>query len=114
MSATQVICKRIKLKPGSLALVREWAQTLNHDRRDEALATLRDEGVTVESAFLDHAEDGDYLVAYMRSPNLDQAVGAAATSRHSIDAYHQEFKKATWESRRVLETLVDLAIEDEV
>lgn len=55
----------IKLKPGSLERVREWARTINH-RRDEVLATRRDKGVTVESWFLLSREDGDYLMSYMR------------------------------------------------
>jgi hypothetical protein len=46
-------CVKIRLKPGSLDRVREWAKTLNETRRDEALATLRDETVVLEAAFLD-------------------------------------------------------------
>ena len=45
-------CVKIKLKPNSLEKVREWAQTIN-ERKDEALATLRDEGVILETVFLD-------------------------------------------------------------
>ena len=104
---TQVICKRIRLKPGSLPRVYEWARTLTA-RRDEALATLENEGVTVESAFLERAADGDYLVYYMRAHDLQQASGAAAQSTHPIDQYHQSFKRETWEERTTLELLVDL------
>ncbi len=67
---TQVICKRIRLKPGSLPRVYEWAATLTQ-RRDEALATLKDQGVVVESAFLERAADGDFLVYYMRADDLE-------------------------------------------
>ena len=41
----------IKLKKDSGDRVSEWASTINA-RKDEALATLRDEGVKVESWFL--------------------------------------------------------------
>jgi hypothetical protein len=49
----QTQCVKIQLKPNSLRRVREWATTLNESRRAEALATLRDETVVFEAAFLD-------------------------------------------------------------
>ena len=44
MSETR--CTRIKLKPGMVPRVREWARELNA-RMDEVLATLKDEGVPI-------------------------------------------------------------------
>ena len=96
----------MKLKPGSLEQVHEWADELR-SRADEVLATLRDEGVAVESVFLDSNEEGDFLVYYMKARSLSAARGAAERSSHPIDAYHQEFKAQTWESRSSLELLVD-------
>ena len=107
--STQVICRRIRLKPGSLDRVYEWARTMVQ-RREEALATLRDEQVTIESAFLERAADGEYLVYYMRAHDLKRASGAAATSKHSIDEYHQSFKRETWDERVTLELLLDLEL----
>jgi hypothetical protein len=104
---TQVICKRIRLKPGSVPRVYEWARMLAA-RRDEVLATLQGEGVTVESAFLERAADGDYLIYYMRASDLQRASGAGARSTHPIDRYHQSFKREAWEDRTTLELLVDL------
>jgi hypothetical protein len=95
-------CTRIKLKPNSLGRVREWATELNR-RQDEALATLRD-----ESIFLEQAEDGDYLIGYIRAESLEQSQKAVEKSVHAIDAYHQAFKKECWESGKRLEVLVDL------
>jgi hypothetical protein len=66
--------------------------------------------VTIESAFLDRAPDGDYLVSYMRGLDLDRSSGAAAASSHPIDAYHQAFKRDTWEESRTLEMLIDLEL----
>src|SRR6266571_2815942 len=54
-------CIKVKLKPGSLERVREWADELNR-RKEEALETMRDEGVIVESAFLDSTAEGDFLI----------------------------------------------------
>ncbi len=55
----------MRLKPGCLPRVREWAAELTR-RRDEVMATLRDETVRVESAFLDANPEGDFLVYVMR------------------------------------------------
>ncbi len=99
-------CVLIKLKPNSRDRVREWANTLNA-RKDEALATLRDEGVIVESAFLYRREDGDFLVYYMKAENLQKAEKVAKESRHAIDSYHKQFKRDTWDRIEELELLVD-------
>ena len=100
-------CVKIKLKPGSLERAREWARAIN-DRRDEALATLRDEGVVLECAFLDSTADGDYLIYIMKAESFEKAKQAAENSTHSIDEYHLKFKQETWEDGKKLETLVDL------
>ena len=101
-------CVKIKLKPGSLERVREWAKTLNETRRDEAIATLRDETVVVESYFLDSTPEGDFLVAFMMAESFEKSREAVAVSTHEIDRYHQQFKKDTWENRQPLELIVDL------
>lgn len=100
-------CARVKIRPGSLEAVREWARTIN-SRRDEALATLRDESVCVESVFLESAPDGDFLIYYLRGPNLARSDRVAASSKHSIDAYHYAFMRQHTEKGTPLELLIDL------
>ncbi len=100
-------CVLIKLKPNSIDRVREWANTLNA-RKDEALATLRDEEVMIESAFLYRSEDGDFLVYYMKAENFQKAQKVAKESRHAIDDYHRQFKRDTWDSVEELELLLNL------
>jgi hypothetical protein len=98
----ETVCVRVRLKEASLGRVREWAAELNA-RRDEVLATLRDEGVRVESVFL----DGDSLIYYMRAESIDQAREVYAHSTHAIDAYHQRFKDETFDEQTALELLID-------
>ena len=93
---------RVRLKEGSLGRVRDWAAELNA-RRDEVLATLRDEGVRIESVFL----DGDTLIYYMRAESIEQAREVYAHSTHAIDAYHQRFKDETFDEQTALELLID-------
>jgi uncharacterized protein DUF6176 len=99
-------CVKVRLKPGSLERVRAWAAELN-GRRDEVLATLRDEAVVIESVFLDESDDGDFLVYFMKARSLADATRVAQRSTHAIDAYHQEFKRSTWEATTPLEVLID-------
>jgi hypothetical protein len=107
-------CVKIRLKPNSLDRVREWAATLNESRRTEALATLRDETVVFEAAFLDQTTDGDFLIYVMKAESFDIAAAAVVQPAHKIDAYHKAFKRDTWEARTPLELLVDLDRIDEV
>jgi hypothetical protein len=103
----QTGCVKIKLKPDSIEKVREWAKTLN-ERKDEAIATLRDESVILETVFLDQTDEGDFLIYIMKAQNLEKAREAVRKSAREIDAYHQNFKRETWAERKQLELLVDL------
>lgn len=100
-------CVRVRLKPGTLPQVREWAAHIGA-HREEALATLAAEGVSIESVFLDSTEAGDYLVYYMRAGSHERAREVAQASVAAIDRYHQAFKRATWAGVQPLELLVDL------
>ena len=100
-------CFKIKLKAGSIDRVREWARTINL-RADEALATLRDETVIIESVFLDRTVEGDFLIVFMKAESFRKSGEAVQHSTHVIDEYHRQFKRDTWAERRELELLVDL------
>jgi hypothetical protein len=100
-------CWKIKLKPDSIARVREWAQTIN-SRKDEALATLRDETVIIEAVFLDSTDDGDYLIAIMKAESFEKSAEAAANSTHAIDEYHRRVMREVRDEKVELELLVDL------
>jgi hypothetical protein len=82
--------------------VREWAAELNA-RRDEVMATLRDESVRIESVFL----EGDTLVYFLKADSVDEARNVYARSTHPIDAYHQRFKDETFAEQTQLELLID-------
>jgi hypothetical protein len=101
-------CVKIQLKPNSMERVREWATTLNESRRGEAIATLRDETVVFEAAFLDHTLEGDFLIYVMKAESFEKGKAAVATSSHEIDKYHQQFKRDTWDVHTPLELLVEL------
>ena len=103
----ETTCVKIKLNPGSLERVREWAAEINR-RSDEALATLRDERVVVESVFLESGGGGDFLIYYMKAASLEGALKVANDSKRAIDEYHRRFMREVCASRQKLELLVDL------
>ena len=98
----ETLCVRVRLVPGSLPRVREWAAELN-TRRDEVIATLQDEGVRIESVFL----EGETLIYFLKADSIDQARDVYARSKHAIDAYHQRFKDETFAGEAQLELLID-------
>jgi hypothetical protein len=98
----ETVCVRVRLEPGSLPRVRAWAAELNA-RRDEVMATLKDEGVRIESVFL----DGETLVYYLKADSLERAREVYARSAHAIDAYHRQFKDETFAQETQLELLID-------
>ncbi len=100
-------CVKIKLKPNSIEKVRESVKVIN-ERKDEALATLRDESVVLECAFLDQTDNGDYLIYIMKAESFVKSKEAVQNSVHEIDEFHQKFKRETWEDGKKLELLVDL------
>ncbi len=100
-------CIKIKLKPNSLEKVREWARTINK-RKDEALATLLDENVILETVFLDETSEGDFLIYFMKAENFEKVKEVFERSVHEIDEYHRNFMSETYEKREDLEMLIDL------
>lgn len=106
-----IVAGVIELKPNSLERVEEWAQTIN-ERIDEAIATLKDEGVQLESWFHLSLDGKDYLLSYMRTDSLAKAQETVKHSTHAIDDYHQQFKKDTWLGGTRVRLLVDLVNRD--
>ena len=102
----EVTCYRIKLKPKSVQLVREWSARLNKDI-DEVKRLLKHEGMALESVFLEQGAEGDFLIYYLRSPNLKKTYEVSRASQHSIDIYHREVMRQIAEGHTELECLLD-------
>lgn len=100
----------IKLKIDRMQHVAAWQKELN-SRKDEAIATLKNEGVHIESWFHFQIEGSDYLMIYMRSHDMQQTRQAFKNSTYDIDQYHQAFKQ-NWDKGIKGTLLVDLLNED--
>lgn len=77
----------IKLKPNTTDRVTTWRRTIE-SRRAEALATLEDEGVAIESWFQIDIDGEPHLLWYMRAESLERVWQVAQKSTHDIDAFH--------------------------
>lgn len=106
-------CVVVELRPNSVGRVKEWAGFIL-DNREEAILTLENEGVTIESFFFVTIESKDYLIGYMRAKSMAQAREAVKHSLSQVDAYHQQFKKDTWVGGITAELMLDLSrVQDE-
>lgn len=59
----------IKLKPETEATIENWKAALQ-ERAEEAIATLKDEGVEIESWFALEINGENYLLWYMRAESI--------------------------------------------
>lgn len=103
----RTICIKTKVNTDLLDEVRAWFQTLK-ERLNETMETLKNEGVLVESAFLDKQGDDVYLIYYLKAHDIDKAYEIFEKSTSSIDSYFKECWKKYCKGRVVLEELLDL------
>jgi hypothetical protein len=104
-------CVKIRVLDGTIHKVYEWKEYLN-SHKEEVLQSLRQEGVFIESVFLDRQGDEGYLIYYMKFRDQEKAKAAFAKSDLNIDKYHARFKKEVWADRKELELLVDFVNPD--
>lgn len=103
----KTICIKTKLKKELIEEVRQWFQTLK-ERMNETLESLENEGVFVESAFIDNQGEDLYLIYYMKAEDISRAYAVFANSNLAIDDYHKKCWKKLCEGRVVLEELLDI------
>jgi hypothetical protein len=84
-----VIMTKDEIESGRVPQLKEWMEEIRH-RENEAIATLQNEGVYTESAFIESTADGDFLVYYMEAEDIEQVFSAFENSEHEIDREHAE------------------------
>jgi pyridoxine/pyridoxamine 5'-phosphate oxidase len=102
----QLVVRKVKLE--HVDLFRNWMGELNGPRRDEALATLADEGCTHERVLLIEGADGPVVVYAMEVESVEQASNAAENSIHPIDVEHRAVLDVAIGERVEYELLLDL------
>jgi len=86
---TDVVMLKQRVQEDKVDRLKTWMAEVR-DRRDEAEETLRDEGMQTESAFLEHTDDGPYLVYYMEAEDIDRVWEQYEDSDHEIDEEHKQ------------------------
>jgi hypothetical protein len=96
------------VKPGRAGQLRAWLAEVNGSRREEALATLADEGCTHEQAFLIEGAEGPLLIYVMEVDDIEASQEAARSSAHPIDAVHKRVMERSVGDPLPAELLLDL------
>ena len=103
---TEVRLVKFRIKPGRAEQWIAWCKELER-RRDESVATLKNEGVVSESCFL--SQDG-HTYYFMEAHNMKKTKKAVATHPHPIDLEHRKHREECLE--KVEEVAVILHIEN--
>ena len=77
-------------------------------RRQEALATLVDEGCTHEQTLLIEGSEGPVIIYVMQVDDIEASHEAARSSQHPIDSYHKRVMEQTVGDSLPSELLLDL------
>lgn len=102
----RTLCIKTRIKEGHIDDVRKWFEILK-ERKDEVFETLYNEGVLVESAFIDKQGIDYFLIYYLKANDIDTAYKVFNDSTSDIDLYYKFCWKKYCEGRFVLEELLD-------
>jgi hypothetical protein len=96
------------VNPGRADDLRDWLAAVNGPRRQEALATLVEEGCTHEQAYLIEGKEGPVVIYVMEVADEEASREAARSSRHPIDEDHNRVMEETIGEDVFCELLLDL------
>lgn len=82
----------IEIKSNKVKKLKWWGNQLNRIRRDEALESIKREGVTREFVYLVKFDRKYYYIGYMQSDGVSLS-NASADSPLKIDSDHREVLK---------------------
>ena len=85
---------QFKFKPAGKDIWLSWAEELKR-RKEEVIATLKDEGVVSEACFM--APDGESVFYFMESKDFEKVADMAAQSGHTIDVEHKKAREQSLE-----------------
>lgn len=104
----QTFVAKYKVKEKAVAYdqVREWANFLK-THSDQVLESMRAEGVTVETAFLDQQAGGLYLIYIFKAENIEKVFQVLNDSQREVDMYHKNTFLKLFGKPEKLEILVD-------
>lgn len=99
---TEVKLVKFRFKSGKKKIWLDWSEELKR-RKDEVIATLKNEGVLSESCFI--SEDGEEVYYFMEAEDFEKAKKAIEKSTRPIDEDHKKAREASLEKIEVLKSL---------
>ncbi len=99
----------MKVHPDKVDRLRAWLTEAGGPRREEALETLRHEGVRHETASLLMTSDGPVVVYAIEADDFDKVNAAFAKSTFAIDKQHREVMSECLAGPAERELLLDIA-----
>lgn len=100
--------------PEEVDRLRAWLREVDGPRRQEALATLLDEGCRHEQAYLIDGVHGPVVVYVMEVEDVERSKSAGRDSRHAIDEDHKRVLSQTMGEAVPAELLLDLVADEYV
>jgi hypothetical protein len=86
---TEVVLTKQKIEPDKVDRLKEWMDEVR-ERESEVVETFQSEGMLTEAAFLEHGDDGVYLVYFMEAEDIREVYESFSESTHDIDQEQKE------------------------
>jgi L-rhamnose mutarotase len=99
---TNVKLARFRFKPDAKQNWLDWSEELKR-RKEEVVATLKNEGVVSESCFI--SNDGNEIFYFMAAEDFEKARKAVVENPHPIDRDHKEARESSLEFVEQLDLL---------
>lgn len=104
----QAACYKIKLKTKNPQDIYKWFNEYQK-RESEFKKSLQEEGLFVESVFLDKDDNGDlFLIYYMKGKDIQKAIDIFKKSTSDIDKFHQSNIDKYYKDPKILEKIFDI------
>ena len=91
---TNVKLVKFKFKPEAKQIWLDWSEELKR-RKEEVIATLKNEGVVSESCFI--SDNGEEVYYFMEAEDFEKAKNAVLENPHPIDADHKKARESSLE-----------------
>lgn len=86
-----VFMRKQKIRPGKTERLREWVADLHEAAADETAKDIWSaESLQTIALFVEHAEDGDYLVWFLEADSMEQLIQARQASTHPLHDVEDE------------------------
>lgn len=98
---------KYKVRENQKVKVKDWVEYFNNNKT-EIKDTLIQEGILIESAFIESVGNVEYIYYYVKAKNLKTAIEIFQSSDNPHDVYHKKFMSESLELVENLTSLIDI------